>query len=136
MKHVCKNLLFLKITRTKKWYNYRVRCKKFDFLVLQTMPIWFMERKGQPGSKKALSSTQGLRKVKKNLPNLCHHRLVRGLQRNSARSAMWSEDHSGEGSAVSFLKLSSSRSSNKDSTVKESAERTKWSSLINHMHYL
>ena len=49
-------------------------------------------------------------------------RLGLDLQRNSARSAIWSEDHSGEGSAVSFLKLSSSKSSNNDSTVKESAE--------------
>lgn len=51
-------------------------------------------------------------------------RLALGMQRNSAKSAIWSEDHSGEGSAVSFLKLSSSKSSNKDSTVKESAETT------------
>lgn len=45
-------------------------------------------------------------------------------QRNSAKRAMWSEDHSGEGSAVSFLKLSSSSNSNNDSTTKESAETT------------
>lgn len=49
-------------------------------------------------------------------------RLVLGLQRNSANSAMWSEDHSGEGRAVSFLKLFSSKSSNKDSTVNVSAK--------------
>jgi len=54
---------------------------------------------------------------------LAHHRLILGLHRNSAKSAMWSDDHSGEGRAVSFLKLSSSRSSNNDSTVNESAER-------------
>lgn len=51
-----------------------------------------------------------------------YQRLVLGLQRNSANSAMWSEDHSGEGRAVSFLKLFSSKSSNKDSTVNVSAK--------------
>lgn len=50
------------------------------------------------------------------------HRLILGLHLNSAKSAMWSDDHSGEGRAVSFLKLSSSKSSNNESTVNESAE--------------
>lgn len=52
---------------------------------------------------------------------LNYQRLILGLHRNSAKSAIWSDDHSGEGSAVSFLKLSSSKSSSSDSTVKESA---------------
>ena len=55
-------------------------------------------------------------------PYLKYYRLTLGLHRNSARSAIWSDDHSGEGRAVSFLKLSSSNSSNNDSTVNESAE--------------
>lgn len=54
-----------------------------------------------------------------------HQRLVLGTQRNSAISAMWSEDHSGDGRAVSFLKLSSSSNSNNDSTVSVSAETRK-----------
>lgn len=54
------------------------------------------------------------------------HRLGLFLQqRNSAKRAIWSEDHSGEGSAVSFLKLSSSNNSNNDSTTNESAEKQK-----------
>lgn len=57
--------------------------------------------------------------------SLQHQRLVLGMQRNSAKSAMWSEDHSGDGRAVSFLKLSSSSSSNNDSTVNVSAETIK-----------
>jgi hypothetical protein len=57
---------------------------------------------------------------------LMSHRLDIFLQqRNSAKRAIWSEDHSGEGRAVSFLKLSSSNSSNNDSTTNESAETTK-----------
>lgn len=56
---------------------------------------------------------------------LMSHRLdILLQQRNSAKRAVWSEDHSGEGSAVSFLKLSSSNSSNNDSTTNESAEMT------------
>lgn len=55
-------------------------------------------------------------------PYLKYYRLFLGVHRNSARSAIWSDDHSGEGRAVSFLKLSSSKSSSNDSTVNESAE--------------
>ena len=61
---------------------------------------------------------------------LRRHLLILGLHRNSAKSAMWSDDHSGEGRAVSFLKLSSSKSSNKDSTDNESAEVRKHNQLI------
>lgn len=62
-------------------------------------------------------------------PTCLCQRLGLDLQRNSAKSAIWSEDHSGDGSAVSFLKLSSSKSSNKDSTVRESAETANQSIL-------
>lgn len=62
------------------------------------------------------------KEIQQTLPS--YERLVLGLHRNSAKSAMWSEDHSGEGRAVSFRKLSSSKSSNKDSTINVSATRT------------
>lgn len=50
-----------------------------------------------------------------------NYRRWRGLQRNSANNAMWSDDHSAEGKPVSFRRLSSSRSSSSDSTLSESA---------------
>lgn len=49
---------------------------------------------------------------------------LQDLQLNSAPSAMRAEDHSGEGSAVYFLKLCSSKSSNRPSTVSEFAATT------------
>ncbi len=51
------------------------------------------------------------------------------LQRNSANRAIWSDDHSGDGNAVSLRKLSSSSSSSSDSTPSESA------AFINPTHW-
>jgi hypothetical protein len=63
------------------------------------------------------------------------YRRRRGLQRNSASKAMWSDDHSGEGNAVSLRKLSSSTNSKSDSTLSESAAKNHNSNTINIMQF-
>ena len=104
-----------KIQKIRLWWTYNTQIKLS--VVQQKVPVnsmLFMWTKSNN-----MTSLISLLVV----TYLAHHRLILGLHRNSAKSAMWSDDHSGEGRAVSFLKLSSSRSSNNDSTVNESAER-------------